>query len=77
MKKPVNNSDVFKRTSVSDIGEFAEFLYREVLLLCESNEILKLKGASLTTKQFKEGYLNWEKIEYSDTKKKMIGGFLK
>ena len=35
--------------SNNHIGEIADYLYKEVLLYCESDEIAKLKGANITS----------------------------
>lgn len=43
---------VFLR-STNHIGELADYLYKEVLLYCESDEINKLKGADITSNKFK------------------------
>ena len=48
-----NNSyeKTFPRTT-KHIGELADYLYKDVLLYCESDNINKLKGADVTSKNF-------------------------
>ncbi len=62
MESNMPYEDVFTRTPVHDIDEFAEYLYKNVLLICESSDINHLIGAQIVSKAFKNPLKN--KVNY-------------
>lgn len=65
----ISYENIFPRTPVHDIDELAEYLYKNVLLICESSGIDDLIGVRIDSKLFNNPLKSKVKFIYNNTQK--------